>query len=106
MGYQTYYTLTVEPEDREEELLEELLDPNDKDWKLGDPLQESCKWYEHEREMVALSKRFPDVVFHLRGEGEESGDIWEKDFWNGLMQERPAEIVIPEYDPSWKGKRK
>ena len=41
---------------------------------------DTCKWYEHEEEMRQFSKRFPDVVFKLSGEGEESGDIWVKYF--------------------------
>ena len=39
---------------------------------------DSCKWYEHEEDLKPLSKKFPDVMFTLFGEGEESGDIWRK----------------------------
>lgn len=103
MGYQTYYQLEVEPAEKLEELLDEPLGEGDEEWKLGDPLEESCKWYEHEKEMVEFSKRFPEAVFHLHGEGEESGDLWYKDFKNGQVQVRRAEIVYPEYDETWGG---
>ena len=59
---------------------------------------EPIKWYEHEDEMKAFSKRFPYVVFTLRGEGEEAGDIWVKYFKNGKMQKVEAKIVFAAFD--------
>ena len=50
---------------------------------------DSCKWYGHEDDMRKLSKRFPDYLFVLEGEGEEAGK----------MQECRAEIIFPVYDP-------
>lgn len=34
------------------------------------------KWYDFDKDMILLSSRFPEVLFELRGQGEESGDIW------------------------------
>jgi len=59
---------------------------------------ESIEWYDHESEMKAFSKRFPDVVFTLHGQGEESGDIWVKYFKNGKMQKVEAQIVFAKFD--------
>lgn len=59
---------------------------------------ESIKWYEHESDMKGFSKRFPDVVLTLHGEGEESGDIWIKYFKNGKMQKVEAQIVFAPFD--------
>ena len=56
-------------------------------------------WYDHEIDMIDLSKKFPDILFCLQGTGEENEDIWEKYFQNGKMQRCYAEIVIPPYDP-------
>lgn len=62
---------------------------------------ESLKWYEHEEEMVELSKRYPTMVFILDGDGEEQGDIWRKFFLNGKMHEwRQEEVYRPPFDQS------
>lgn len=59
---------------------------------------ESIKWYDHEIDMKAFSKRFPDVVFTLHGEGEESGDLWVKYFKDGKMQRVDAVISYAGFD--------
>lgn len=58
------------------------------------------KWYSHVSDMRVFSKLFPKVLFTLRGEGEESGDIWAKYFLDGKMQEAKAEVVIAPFDAS------
>jgi hypothetical protein len=62
-------------------------------------LEESSKWYDHETDMRDFSKRFPDVLFTLNGEGEESGDVWVKYFKNGKMQSSKADIKLEKFDP-------
>ena len=56
------------------------------------------KWYECDDEMIALSKEFPEVLFKVHGEGEESGDIWDRYFMNGKTQYCPAEVMCPPFD--------
>lgn len=60
---------------------------------------ESCKWYEHEQDLLALSAKHPDVLFTLHGEGEEAGDVWRKYFLGGKVHAPKTRIVIPEFDP-------
>lgn len=65
---------------------------------IAPSLEDSCKWYEHEEDMKQLSLKFPDVLFTLRGEGEESGDVWVKYFKEGKMQISKAEIKLEPFD--------
>lgn len=58
------------------------------------------KWYEHHEEMIELSKRFPETIFCLYGDGEENGDTWYKYYKNGKSQYCPAKITYDEYDES------
>ena len=64
-----------------------------------DPFDDECKWYEHETDMKALSLRFPEVLFTLHGEGEESGDVWNKYFRNGKCQVAKGVVTIAPFNP-------
>lgn len=61
---------------------------------------DACKWYDHDKDMIEYSKRFPDFVFILDGEGEESGDIWRKFYKNGKSYEWKLEYALPDFDPN------
>ena len=65
----------------------------------SDPAYNSCKWYDHADDMLAISNKHPNILFKVHGEGEEVGDIWDKWFLNGKMQVCEAKIVIPDFDP-------
>jgi hypothetical protein len=117
MGYYTRYELTIEegtPDqiDKVNEDMELLAAGLCKDLLgLDDPgcwgeymadvwkgVPDSASWYDHDKYMLALSKRHPDVVFKLHGEGEDSGDLWNTYYKNGLTQVCLARIVYDEYD--------
>lgn len=57
------------------------------------------KWYDHDEDMRAVSREFPDIHFELHGKGEDNDDIWTQHFVNGKAQLCMAEIVIPPFDP-------
>lgn len=113
MGYYTSYELTVSPAEKGDEI-EEFVDslPNGaygtatswKDYAMnyeggGDwSTNDSVKWYDHQEFMKELSKLYPDVLFSLHGEGEESGDIWKKYFKNGKVQITEAVIQLDDFD--------
>ena len=59
---------------------------------------DSCKWYESTNEILSFSKKYPNWLFTLTGEGEESGDMWKKYFLNGKVQEAKAKITFDEFD--------
>jgi len=69
--------------------------------ELGfNPFSDDCKWYDHDKDMREISKKYPETIFILEGEGEESGDIWKKYYLNGKCQVAKAEVIIPEFDES------
>lgn len=59
---------------------------------LNDAAQE-VKWYDHEKDMIALSRLYPTVLFTLTGDGEESGDQWRTWYRSGKSVTARAEIV-------------
>lgn len=105
MGYYTRFEITMNPEqdaNRKTEIMRAIAakiyeeDPsnisdNNANWCLCDEL----KWYDYEKDMLEISKQFPDIIFILYGEGEEGGDLWRKYFANGEYEEAYAEIVYP-----------
>ena len=48
--------------------------------------------------MLEVSKLYPEHLFMLEGEGEESGDIWRKYFFNGKYQICNAIITFEPFD--------
>lgn len=57
---------------------------------------DTARWYAHEKDMLALSEAFPDLVFELHGEGENTGDLWNEYFCNGENEYCPVQILYPE----------
>ncbi len=105
MGYYTHYELKAKnPKPNiisDEELIAHLrLTCEDARFALTEAgeTQDTCKWYEHEGQMAEFSKRYPEVVFELSGEGEEGQDIWKKYFKNGKVQRCPAKIAYELFD--------
>ena len=110
MGYYTNYTLKY-TEDKEEDdaYLERLgveekevyVDHEEQLWeRYYASFEEATKWYDWQKNMKEYSKEYPDTLFELSGEGEESGDIWRAYFKNGKMQYCQARIVFDEFDES------
>lgn len=48
--------------------------------------------------MLRSRENFPNVVFVLKGIGEEFDDIWIEYFTNGKCKYAQAEIVFQKYD--------
>lgn len=101
MGYYTRYTLDIalnNSNTTKEEIKKEIQNVDLPVDTIGIE-SDSMKWYDHEEDMRDFSKKFPDVLFILEGEGEESSDIWKKYFKNGLMQYIKPKVTFPPFDP-------
>lgn len=98
MGYYTKYTFRCF-DNREEEIdysipsINEKLvkalhkiNPNyfDADLYLPHFFYEDMKWYDHHEDMIELSKQFPEYVFLLEGDGEDSDDYWRAVYKEGM----------------------
>ena len=97
MGYYTSHYLKVI--DGDEMLIQALRKECDgAEYALDDDgeSRESCKWYDHEKDIKSFSKKHPETLFELEGQGEDSGDMWKKYFKNGKMQNCRAKIT---YEP-------
>lgn len=103
MGYVTSYTLTWEnaPKGFEKKMAKYIRDHEYMSYAMEEDgtTADSCKWYECDDDMLELSKKYPDVIFTLAGEGEESGDLWRTYYRNGKMQHAQAIIAFESFDP-------
>lgn len=101
MGYSTNYTVEVTP--RHYKALEAIIAMSEYGCSWDEQLHSieltDAKWYKWEDHMVAISRANPDHIFHLHGEGEESGDLWEAWFYNGKVEIVNAVIEFPA--PDW-----
>ena len=82
----------------------------DDDFDLKTLPDDYLKWYDHDEDMIKLSLRFPDYIFILEGDGEDSSDLWRTIYYDGQSErlnvktiyEKPqsdfAKIVYNIYD--------
>ena len=76
----------------EETLVSDEYDFTIADIVSGDAARE-VKWYQHEAEMLSLSRLYPTVLFTLTGRGEESYDMWRTWYRSGKAITVSGEIV-------------
>lgn len=109
MGYYTAYNLSVRTADNKSEITDSTIIDNvvqllrEKGvigYALSENLEnyDTVKWYDHDDDMLDISKQIPDVLFCLHGDGDETGDIWDHYFLNGMAQYCQAEIIVPPFD--------
>lgn len=113
MGYYSYYTVSIKNEDeipmeRQKEASLWLADKfgwkedyerdiNNSEYDLFSWVSlDSMKWYDWEKDMVELSKNFPEVIFVIYGEGEDRDDTWRAFVKDGVCVYQRAHIY---YDP-------
>lgn len=109
MGYYTTYDLSLlDPKDMTEvknpRTIEKVVALLGEKGVIGYALAEdlscydSVKWYEHEDDMLEISRKVTNVLFRLWGSGDNAEDLWAHYFLNGKSQYCRAEI--PPFDPN------
>ena len=101
MGYCTNYTLSIVEnlsERSKRSLVKEISDEFGTVNFDGSTVGQA-KWYDHEKDMIEISKENPHVLYMLGGIGEEH-EHWQKYFSNGKMQVCKGEVVYQPFDPS------
>lgn len=58
------------------------------------------KWYDFHEDMTKLSKAFPEVVFKLSGDGEETDDVWTTYYMGGKSQSAKRTVIVEEFNPN------
>jgi len=101
MGYTTWYTLKTpaELETDNTSLIKDIKELGfDNEMSIPDKHTIALgewKWYEHMEDMQKLSKKYPDNLFALYGQGEERDDNWVAYFMQGIGYKEYAKIVYP-----------
>lgn len=118
MGYYTYHELEVVSEVGESKIreIEQYIVDNELDWQLNkfngrerlkfavneygdsDLAEEPRKWYESTEDMAKMTLAFPNILFKMHGEGEETGDLWDCYCKNGKHQYCPAIVTYESFD--------
>jgi hypothetical protein len=99
MGYYTRFNITISDNTNICNIVERLCSISGYNWDYcDDEIYDFCKWYEHEHDMYLLSKEFPDIVFTVTGDGEESDDLWREYWKDGKVQNANRHIVYDEYN--------
>lgn len=116
MGYYTDFTLTAGVYDGDENVLRPIpmstletlgyeldkldvfnCDPDVSMDDLDYGLYGNAKWYEYSHDMCLLSKKYPGILFHLCGEGEDRDDVWDAYYLNGEMEFHKCIIIRGEF---------
>lgn len=101
MGYYTNYTLNIikDPSNEIEAFKKELenyFTNTEVDDLLDDYLE--AKWYDWSVDLEGVSKKFPNMLFLLSGDGEEPLDIWNCYFCNGKSHYREIQTYWEKFD--------
>lgn len=95
MGYYTSHELKVKDPKDYETIKTELETLSGYESMLFD---DSCKWYEQNENCLKVSSNNPDITFAIEGDGEESGDQWQRVYKSGAMirEIRATPFIFPD----------
>ena len=98
MGYKTNYTLSSTTDIENTSEFAELFG-NTTDYDI-DEIGSGIKWYEHETDMAAISTKYPDVIFTLKGIGEDEDTPWFMYFKNGKYYNAEVVLKVADFNES------
>lgn len=93
MGYFTYFTLNkISGSDEDyNALIGDIREKTGYDFS-NDTVVEG-KWYDCDEDMTELSKKYPDLIVQMDGDGENSDDIWASRYHNGERESKGFEML-------------
>lgn len=98
MGYYTNFQLEITPAvENDLQFFDEFRELTGYNWQRDYEMYD-VKWYRWKDDMRDISKRYPDRLFQLDGQGEESDDLWRAFFKNGKSQICKARIVFDDFN--------
>ena len=56
---------------------------------------DDAKWYSWDEDMTKLSNAYPDVIFELFGDGEETNDVWKAVIYRGKIEQATRKTFFP-----------
>ena len=96
MGYVTSFNLTIDCEPlKARDIIAELRDNDDNCFHCIDPEGYCCnlgRW-DWEEQLLIISKKYPDYLFTLDGDGDLFDDRWRADIRDGKMYHRYYELA-------------
>jgi len=110
MGYYTKFTIEVTgaaPDLDLQDIADSLDEISEYNFEVEEGTIQSSdtyKWYEHSEHMKVLAKKYTSLMFTLKGEGEEAGDIWRQFFKGDKFSEKQHPTFVFPEPPEWVGK--
>lgn len=94
MGYYTRHELEIlEGNDNVTDYEQEISEASG----YSSCFDDEIKWYSHQEDMIEYSKKHPDTLFKLTGEGEEQPDMWQEYYKNGKTHRIVGKVVFEEF---------
>lgn len=59
---------------------------------------DGAKWYDCDNNMIELSKLYPEIMWVVEGDGEESDDYWQTHYYRGKSHSVTGYIAYPPPD--------